>query len=159
MYLQGSNKTRGPDEEPWLWHHSEGVPHACIARWTFSGQISEMSNSTINNVLRQVVCEHKLMKNYKDFLLKVYINCMISYGTIFWFAVKSSLFRVTFKIHVAIHLELAQNALQKPFSMSCMLLTCVSVKNHSFHGLMNSINWPASSVWVFIGQAGRALQR
>ena len=30
---------------------------------------------------------------------------------------------------------------------------------HSFHGLMNSINWPASSVWVFIAQAGRALQR
>ena len=25
--------------------------------------------------------------------------------------------------------------------------------------LMNSINWPASSVWVFIAQAGRALQR
>ena len=23
---------------------------------------------------------------------------------------------------------------------------------HSFHELMNSINWPASSVWVFIGQ-------
>ena len=23
---------------------------------------------------------------------------------------------------------------------------------HSFHGLMNSINWPASSVWVFIAQ-------
>ena len=30
---------------------------------------------------------------------------------------------------------------------------------HSFHGLMNSINWPAVSVWVFIAQAGRALQR
>ena len=30
---------------------------------------------------------------------------------------------------------------------------------HFFHGLMNSINWPASSVWVFIAQAGRALQR
>ena len=30
---------------------------------------------------------------------------------------------------------------------------------HSFHGLMNSINWLASSVWVFIVQAGRALQR
>ena len=30
---------------------------------------------------------------------------------------------------------------------------------HSFHGLMNSINWPASGVWVFIAQAGRALQR
>ena len=30
---------------------------------------------------------------------------------------------------------------------------------HSFHGLMNSINWPASSIWVFIAQAGRALQR
>ena len=30
---------------------------------------------------------------------------------------------------------------------------------HSFHGLMNSINWPASSVWVFIAQAGRTLQR
>ena len=30
---------------------------------------------------------------------------------------------------------------------------------HSFHGLMNSINWPALSVWVFIAQAGRALQR
>ena len=25
---------------------------------------------------------------------------------------------------------------------------------HSFHGLMNSINWPASSVWVFIAQPG-----
>ena len=25
---------------------------------------------------------------------------------------------------------------------------------HSFHGLMNSINWPASSVWVFIAQLG-----
>ena len=24
----------------------------------------------------------------------------------------------------------------------------------SFHGLMNSINWPASSVWVFIAQLG-----
>ena len=23
---------------------------------------------------------------------------------------------------------------------------------HSFHGLMNSINWPTSSVWVFIAQ-------
>ena len=23
---------------------------------------------------------------------------------------------------------------------------------HSFHGFMNSINWPASSVWVFIAQ-------
>ena len=23
---------------------------------------------------------------------------------------------------------------------------------HSFHGLMNSINWPASSAWVFIAQ-------
>ena len=23
---------------------------------------------------------------------------------------------------------------------------------HSFNGLMNSINWPASSVWVFIAQ-------
>ena len=30
---------------------------------------------------------------------------------------------------------------------------------HSFHGLMNSVNWPASSIWVFIAQAGRALQR
>ena len=30
---------------------------------------------------------------------------------------------------------------------------------HSFHGLMNSINWPASRVWVFIAQAGRSLQR
>ena len=30
---------------------------------------------------------------------------------------------------------------------------------HSFHGLMNSINWPASGIWVFIAQAGRALQR
>ena len=29
---------------------------------------------------------------------------------------------------------------------------------HSFHGLMNSINWPVSSIWVFIAQAGRALQ-
>ena len=27
---------------------------------------------------------------------------------------------------------------------------------HSFHGLMNSINWPALSVWVFIAQAGNA---
>ena len=26
---------------------------------------------------------------------------------------------------------------------------------HSFHGLMNSINWPDSSVWVFISQAGQ----
>ena len=25
---------------------------------------------------------------------------------------------------------------------------------HSFHGLMNAINWPASSVWVFIAQLG-----
>ena len=25
---------------------------------------------------------------------------------------------------------------------------------HSFRGLMNSINWPASSVWVFIAQLG-----
>ena len=25
---------------------------------------------------------------------------------------------------------------------------------HSFHGLMNSINWPASSVWVSIAQLG-----
>ena len=25
---------------------------------------------------------------------------------------------------------------------------------HSFHGLMNSINWPDSSVWVFIAQLG-----
>ena len=25
---------------------------------------------------------------------------------------------------------------------------------HSFHGLMNSIKWPASSVWVFIAQLG-----
>ena len=140
------------------------IPRGCLMPVLQGGHFPTkflkcLTNSTINNVLRQVVCEHKLMKNYKDFLLKVYINCMISYGTIFWFAVKTSLFRVTFKIHVAIHLELAQNALQKPFSMSCMLLTCVSVKNHSFDGLMNSINWPASSVWVFIGQAGRALQR
>ena len=29
---------------------------------------------------------------------------------------------------------------------------------HSFHGLINSINWPAPSVWVFIAQAGRALR-
>ena len=28
-----------------------------------------------------------------------------------------------------------------------------------FHGLMNSINWPALIVWVFIAQVGRALQR
>ena len=25
---------------------------------------------------------------------------------------------------------------------------------HSVHGLMNSINWPASSIWVFIAQLG-----
>ena len=25
---------------------------------------------------------------------------------------------------------------------------------HSFHGLINSINWPASSIWVFIAQLG-----
>ena len=25
---------------------------------------------------------------------------------------------------------------------------------HSFHGLMNSISWPASSIWVFIAQLG-----
>ena len=25
---------------------------------------------------------------------------------------------------------------------------------HSFHGLMNSIDWPASSIWVFIAQLG-----
>ena len=25
---------------------------------------------------------------------------------------------------------------------------------HSFQGLMNSINWPASSIWVFIAQLG-----
>ena len=25
---------------------------------------------------------------------------------------------------------------------------------HSFHGLKNSINWPASSIWVFIAQLG-----
>ena len=25
---------------------------------------------------------------------------------------------------------------------------------HSFHGLMNTINWPASSIWVFIAQLG-----
>ena len=25
---------------------------------------------------------------------------------------------------------------------------------HSFHGLMNSINWPAPSIWVFIAQLG-----
>ena len=25
---------------------------------------------------------------------------------------------------------------------------------HSFNGLMNSINWPASSIWVFIAQLG-----
>ena len=25
---------------------------------------------------------------------------------------------------------------------------------HSFYGLMNSINWPASSIWVFIAQLG-----
>ena len=25
---------------------------------------------------------------------------------------------------------------------------------HSFHGLMNSINWPASCIWVFIAQLG-----
>ena len=25
---------------------------------------------------------------------------------------------------------------------------------HSFHGLVNSINWPASSLWVFIAQLG-----
>ena len=32
---------------------------------------------------------------------------------------------------------------------------CVSFLSfHSFHGLMNSINWPASSVWVFIAQLG-----
>ena len=30
---------------------------------------------------------------------------------------------------------------------------------HSFYRLMNSINWPALIVWVFIAQAGRALQR
>ena len=30
---------------------------------------------------------------------------------------------------------------------------------HSFHWVMNSINWLALSVWVFIAQAGRALQR
>ena len=26
---------------------------------------------------------------------------------------------------------------------------------HSFHGLMNSKDWPASSVWVFIAQLGK----
>ena len=25
---------------------------------------------------------------------------------------------------------------------------------HSLHGLMNSINWPASSIWLFIAQLG-----
>ena len=25
---------------------------------------------------------------------------------------------------------------------------------HSFHGLMSSMNWPASSIWVFIAQLG-----
>ena len=25
---------------------------------------------------------------------------------------------------------------------------------HSFHGLINSVTWPASSVWVFIAQLG-----
>ena len=35
--------------------------------------------------------------------------------------------------------------------------TCISVVHNSFYsvsilGLMNSINWPASSVWVFIAQ-------
>ena len=25
---------------------------------------------------------------------------------------------------------------------------------HSFHGLMNSINWPAPGIWVFIAQLG-----
>ena len=29
-----------------------------------------------------------------------------------------------------------------------------NICSHSFHGLMNSINWPASSVWVFIAQLG-----
>ena len=32
------------------------------------------------------------------------------------------------------------------------LSNCKFIVFHSFQGLMNSINWPASSVWVFIAQ-------
>ena len=31
-------------------------------------------------------------------------------------------------------------------------LNCFHSVFHSFHGLKNSINWPASGVWVFIAQ-------
>ena len=30
----------------------------------------------------------------------------------------------------------------------------IRTRGLSFHGLMNSINWPASSIWVFIAQLG-----
>ena len=40
------------------------------------------------------------------------------------------------------------------FHLYCPQFTSFHSVFHSFHGLMNSINWPASSVWVFIAQLG-----
>ena len=40
------------------------------------------------------------------------------------------------------------------FVINEALISGIETVFHSFHGLMNSINWPASSVWVFIAQLG-----
>ena len=43
-----------------------------------------------------------------------------------------------------------------PHPINCLVLLPVMVPmvTYSFHALMNSINWPASSKWVFIAQLG-----
>ena len=43
------------------------------------------------------------------------------------------------------------------FTVSMLLVPAIHIISsvfHSFHRLMNSIYWPASSVWVFIAQLG-----
>ena len=40
------------------------------------------------------------------------------------------------------------------FVVNEALISGIETVFHSFHGLMNSINWPGSSVWVFIAQLG-----
>ena len=44
--------------------------------------------------------------------------------------------------------------LRIPISFVFPQFTSFHSVSHSFHRLMNSINWPASSAWVFIAQLG-----
>ena len=68
--------------------------------------------------------------------------------------------------HTSSHNFLARSGMLKVnrYEMSTMVIVLISFVFpqftsfhsvfHSFHGLMDSINWPASSVWVFIAQLG-----